>query len=63
MGVEGNPGYSSVWLLRILWGKGRLGVIEVSLQVWSRWSIEIPEALAVVREVFIWHSMKPLDLG
>ena len=38
----------------------------VDLIVWRRWSMEIPDVLAVDREVFmvlIWHSMKPLDLG
>ena len=33
--------------------RDRLGPIRVDLRVWNKWSIEIPEALAVVREVFI----------
>ena len=44
-------------------GEGRLASIGVDLWVCNRWSIEIPEALAVVREVLIWCSMDPLDLG
>ena len=47
-------------------GEGRLGPMGVDLSVWRRWSMEIPDALAVVREVFmvlIWCSMNPLDLG
>ena len=47
-------------------GEGKLGAIGVDLKVLNRWSMEIPEALAVVREVLIvliWHSMKPIDLG
>ena len=38
----------------------------VDLSVWRRWLMEIPDALAVDREVFmvlICHSIKPLDLG
>ena len=38
----------------------------VDLSVWRRWSIDIPDALAVDREVFIiliWHSKRPLTLG
>ena len=65
MGMESSPRYSSVQLWRILLG-GKLGPIEVDLRVFIKWSIEIPEALAVVRAVFIvlvWHSMKPLDVG
>ena len=38
----------------------------VDIRVWNRLSIEIPEALVMVREIFIvliWHSMKLLDFG
>ena len=64
--MEGCPGCSSVQLWRISWGEGRLGPIGIDLNVWSRCSMEVPEALAVDREVFIvliWHSIKSLDLG
>ena len=47
-------------------GEGRLGPIGVDLGVWRRWSMEVPKALAVDREVFmvlIWCSIMPLDLG
>ena len=47
-------------------GEGKLGPTGVDLMVLSKWSIEIPETLAVIREVFmvlIWHLMKPLDFG
>ena len=48
-----------------LMGEGILGPMGVDLSVWW-WSLEIPDALAVDREVFmvlIFCSIKPLDLG
>ena len=47
-------------------GEGRFGPTGVHLSVWKRWSMEVPEALAVDSGVFIvliWHYMKSLDLG
>ena len=34
-------------------GEGRLGPIGVYLSVWSSWSMEVPQALVVDKEVFI----------
>ena len=46
--------------------EGRLGPMGMEQSVWRRWSMEIPDDLVVVTEVFmviICHSIKPLDLG
>ena len=43
-----------------------LGPIGVDLMVTSKWSIEVPGALVVVRDVLIvsmWYSIHPFNLG
>ena len=47
-------------------GEGKLGPIGVDLMVLHKWSIEIPNAFVVARDVLtvlIWHSINPLDSG
>ena len=53
-------------LSRISRGEGKLGPMGVERNVCSRWSIEVLDACAVAREVFmvlICLSIKPFDLG